>query len=160
MKVALITLSDRASEGLYEDLSTPKLEKWLVNHGVTHLTKELISDDRNQLMNSLGILLNQDFAIVLTCGGTGISSRDITPDVTKEIIDKEIPGITDLIRSQNTHPMSALSRAICGSAKKTLILNLSGSPQGAVEQLEVAWPVLLHACAILKGDRISGSSCD
>jgi molybdopterin adenylyltransferase len=160
MKVALITLSDRAYQGLYKDLSTPNLERWLADHGVTHLIKELISDDRDQLMDSFRILLNQNLDVILTCGGTGISSRDITPDVTKEIIEKEIPGVTELIRSQNKHPMSPLSRAICGSIRKTLILNLSGSPQGAVEQIEVAWPILLHACTILKKDGVSGSPCD
>jgi molybdenum cofactor synthesis domain-containing protein len=160
MKVALITLSDRAYHGLYEDLSTPKLENWLLNNGVNHLVKKLISDDKDQLRSSIRFFLSQDTDLILTCGGTGISPRDITPDVTKEIIEKEIPGVAELIRAQNKHPMSALSRAICGSVQKTLILNLSGNPQGAVEQLEIVWSVLLHACLTIKGKRVSGSPCD
>ncbi len=159
MKVGLITISDRVSMGLYEDLSTPILEKWMLDHRVISLTKHLIPDDVNQLLNIFHILLEQNLDLILTCGGTGLAPRDITPDVTKKIIEKEVPGIPELIRSKNTHPMSALSRAICGFYKKTLILNLSGKPQGALEQLETAWPVILHACKVLKGKGVPNDYC-
>lgn len=158
-QVHLITLSDRASAGVYEDLSTPRLKVWLEAQGVGRVSSELLTDDRAMLEQALRAAVAQEIPLVLTCGGTGFGPRDSTPEATRAVVEREAPGIPEFIRARGGHPMAFVSRAVCGTAERTLILNLSGRPDGAEEQLALAWPLLKHAVSTLRRRVDPDASC-
>jgi molybdenum cofactor synthesis domain-containing protein len=158
-RVHLLTLSDRASQGVYEDLSTPALRAWLEGQGVAEVSGELLSDDRAAVEAALRAAVAADLPLVLTCGGTGFGPRDLAPEATRAVIEREAPGIAEFIRAKGGHPMAFVSRALCGTAGRTVILNLSGRPAGAVEQLGLAWPLLKHAVSTLRRVPDPESSC-
>jgi molybdenum cofactor synthesis domain-containing protein len=149
-RVHVVTLSDRASSGVYEDRSTPALLDWLRDRGVAEVTGRLMPDDPELLELELREKVVEGVALILTCGGTGFGPRDTTPEATRKAIQREAPGICELIRARGGHPMAYASRAVCGTAGRTVVLNLSGKPSAAVEQLEIAWPLLRHAVATLR----------
>ena len=158
-RVHLITLSDRASAGIYEDKSTPILRTWLMDQGVKAVTSALMPDDPEALEAALRVAIAEDADIVLTCGGTGFGPRDLTPEATRRVLAREAPGIAEFIRAKGGHPMAFVSRAVCGTAGRTVILNLSGRPAGALEQLQLGWPLLKHAVATLRKRPEPSSSC-
>ena len=155
-KVAIITLSDKGYEGLREDITGKKLKEYVESNGhykVVHYA--LIKDDKEMLVNELiDICDNNKADLVLTNGGTGFSKRDVTPEGTKEAIEREIPGISEYMRMKSSEitKKSILSRGISGIRKSTIIINLPGSPKGAVENLSFIFDVLEHGIEILKGD--------
>jgi len=157
--VHLITLSDRASRGEYQDQSTPLLSAWLMGQGVKTVTSELMPDEQGQLERDLRAAVVADSPLVLTCGGTGFGSRDTTPEATRRVIEREAPGICELIRAKGGHPLAFASRAVCGIAGRTVILNLSGRPAAALEQIQLAWPLLAHAVAVLRKEGEAGGPC-
>jgi molybdenum cofactor synthesis domain-containing protein len=157
--VYLITLSDRASRGEYQDQSTPLLSSWLKGQGVKTVSSALMPDDQTQLERDLRVAVAADFPLVLTCGGTGFGSRDTTPEATRQVIEREAPGICELIRARGGHPLAFASRAVCGIAGRTVILNLSGRPAAALEQIQLAWPLLTHAVAVLRQEGQAGGPC-
>ncbi len=146
----IITLSDRASGGVYEDRSTPLLKAWLEEQGVSEVGSALLPDDEALLVEALQAAVHADTPLILTCGGTGFGPRDTTPEATRRVIEREAPGIAEFIRAKGGHPMAFVSRAVCGLARRSVILNLSGKPAGALEQLQLAWPLLKHAVATLR----------
>ncbi|OGQ91821.1 MAG: hypothetical protein A2289_11610 [Deltaproteobacteria bacterium RIFOXYA12_FULL_58_15] len=156
--VAVVTLSDRAARGEREDLSGPAIEEALRHeqHGLAHavVTRIVMSDDRKTLEKKLIDLCEDDLCdLILTTGGTGLSSRDMAPEATRAVIDREIPGMAEAIRAKglaHTH-RAMLSRAVCGQRGPTIIVNLSGSPKAATEQLGVILPVLSHAIQTASG---------
>lgn len=153
--VYIITLSDRAFAGTYPDLSTPALERWLKNKHVRDIQTTLIPDDSIILQSELRRGIENAWNLILTCGGTGTSERDRTPEGTLPVLERIIPGIPEMIRHRGVHPFSYVSRGLCGISKKTIILNLSGNPNGAVEQLEIAWDSLCHAISTLNASSSS-----
>lgn len=155
----LITLSDRATAGIYEDASTPLLRDWLMAQGVKTVTTALMPDDPERLVSELNLAVAEEADLVLTCGGTGFGPRDLTPEATRRVLQREAPGLTEFIRAKGGHPMAYVSRAVCGTAGRTVILNLSGRPEGALEQLQLAWPLLRHAVATLRKRPEPSSSC-
>jgi len=157
--VHLITLSDRASQGVYEDLSTPALRTWLEAQGNPRVTATLLPDDAAALEGELRLSIAEEADLVLTCGGTGFGPRDLTPEATRRVLEREAPGIAEFIRARGGHPMAFVSRAVCGTAGRTVILNLSGRPEGALEQLQLAWPLLRHAVSTLRKRPEPSSSC-
>lgn len=155
--VGIITLSDRASKGEYEDLTGPALEKYVSeNLKTSFIRKEIIPDDTKKLELTL-----KDFAdtqmldLIITNGSTGISPRDIAPDVTVEVIEKRLPGFEEAMRAESFKitATAIVSRAVCGTRKNSLIINLPGSPKGAVENLSVIMPAIEHAIKKLQGDK-------
>ncbi|HJV89342.1 MAG TPA: MogA/MoaB family molybdenum cofactor biosynthesis protein [Holophagaceae bacterium] len=158
-RIHLITLSDRAASGVYEDLSTPVLREWLQAQGGVSVTSELMPDDAGTLEAALRLAVAEDADLVLTCGGTGFGPRDLTPEATRRVLEREAPGIAEFIRARGGHPMAFVSRAVCGTAGRTVILNLSGRPAGALEQLQLAWPLLRHAVSTLRKRPEPSSSC-
>jgi molybdenum cofactor synthesis domain-containing protein len=158
-RVHLITLSDRASAGVYEDLSTPLLQAWLGEQGAARVTAALLPDDPAALEAALRSAVAEEADLILTCGGTGFGPRDLTPEATRRVLEREAPGIPEFIRAKGGHPMAFLSRAVCGSVGRTVILNLSGRPAGALEQLQLAWPLLRHAVATLRKRPEPSSTC-
>lgn len=155
----LITLSDRASRGEYRDESTPLLKAWLLGKGVKDVTTHLMPDDPEALEADLHRLAAEGIPLVLTCGGTGFGPRDLTPEATRRVIEREAPGICELIRARGGHPLAFASRAVCGITRRTVILNLSGRPAAALEQIQLAWPLLVHAVSVLREDDESGGPC-
>lgn len=149
-RVHLITLSDRASAGVYRDLSTPALQGWLQDQGVGVVTSELLPDAPEALEAALRAGVAQEVELILTCGGTGFGPRDQTPEATRRVLEREAPGVPELIRARGGHPMAFASRAVAGTSGRTVILNLSGRPEGALEQLQIAWPLLKHAVSTLR----------
>ena len=149
-RVQILTLSDRASGGIYEDLSTPMLRAWLEGQGVRDVGSALLPDDEAMLVEALRAAVDADLPLILTCGGTGFGPRDTTPEATRRVIEREAPGIAEFVRAKGGHPMAFVSRAVCGTAGRSVILNLSGKPEGAREQLQLAWPLLKHAVATLR----------
>ncbi len=149
-RVQILTLSDRASSGAYEDRSTPVLKAWLEGQGVPDVGAALLPDDEALLAEALRAAVDADLPLILTCGGTGFGPRDTTPEATRRVIEREAPGIAEFIRARGGHPMAFVSRAVCGTAGRSVILNLSGKPTGALEQLQLAWPLLKHAVATLR----------
>ena len=97
--------------------------------------------------------------LVLTCGGTGFGTRDTTPEATRGVIEREAPGICELIRARGGHPLAYASRAVCGIASHTVVLNLSGRPAAALEQIQLAWPLLAHAVGVLRKESNAGGPC-
>ena len=156
MKAGILTLSDKGSKGEREDLSGPALRKWLEQRGVQTSVYEMIPDEEKLI--SAKLVEWADTAgldIILTTGGTGVSPRDVTPEATALVLDRVIPGIGELMRMRSLAktPSACLSRAIAGIRGRTLIINLPGSPRGAVENIEAVWDAVPHAVAKIQGDQ-------
>ena len=156
MKAAILTLSDKGARGEREDRSGPALDAWLAERGVTVLHTEIVPDDLDIIYVKLeGWADSGAFDLILTTGGTGVSPRDVTPDATSKIVEREIPGFGEVMRrtSMEKTPHAMISRAIAGIRNRTLIINLPGSPGGAVENLAAVWPAVPHAIAKIQGDK-------
>jgi molybdenum cofactor synthesis domain-containing protein len=158
-RVHLVTLSDRAYKGEYQDQSTPLLTSWLKGQGVRAVSSSLMPDDPALLEADLRKAVQEGVPLVLTCGGTGFGSRDTTPEATRRVMERDAPGICELIRAKGGHPLAYASRAVCGIAGRTVILNLSGRPAAALEQIQLAWPLLAHAVAVLRKEGEAGGPC-
>lgn len=163
LKVKIITLSDRASQGVYEDLSGPvvkkKTEEFLLSRN-RHFEFEtqIIPDDEIRLKQSLQEAVSKKVDIIFTTGGTGIGKRDITPDVVKPFLDKEITGIMELIRVKYgmKKPNALISRAVAGTINETLIYTLPGSVKAVNEYLTEILPTLEHSLYMINGLDLHG----
>ncbi|MBQ6152997.1 MAG: MogA/MoaB family molybdenum cofactor biosynthesis protein [Ruminococcus sp.] len=150
---AVIIISDRAFEGVYEDKAGPAVENLLKENGYQLSDVVIIPDEKNKIMETLVSLCKKNISLIITAGGTGFSQRDITPEATKEVIEKEAPGIAEYMRikSMEITPRAMLSRGVCGIRGKSLIINLPGSPKAATENLSFVLPHLTHGLDILNG---------
>lgn len=156
MKAAILTLSDKGSIGERSDASGPALEKWLAEREVATLEYTMIPDDIEMIAATLKEWGDSGrFDIILTTGGTGVSPRDVTPDATLRVVDRLIPGFGEVMRMRSLEktPHAMISRAVAGIRGRTLIINLPGSPKGALENLEAVWPAVPHAVAKIQGDK-------
>jgi molybdenum cofactor synthesis domain-containing protein len=155
MKAGILTLSDKGAKGEREDLSGPALRDWLEQRGVQTSRYEMIPDEENLISAKLIEWADSsELDIILTTGGTGVSPRDVTPDATIKVLERQIPGLGELMRmrSLSKTPTAALSRAVAGIRGRSLIINLPGSPKGAVENIEAVWDAIPHAVAKIQGD--------
>jgi molybdopterin adenylyltransferase len=149
--VAIITLSDKGSRGEREDLSGPEIRKMIKGIGDVQYC-EVIPDEKELIKEKL-IAYSMKVDVIITTGGTGLSPRDVTPEATLEVIDREIPGIAETMRMEGLKKTdrAMLSRAVAGVRGKTLIINLPGSPKAIREGLEVIVGVIPHAVEKIKG---------
>lgn len=155
MKAAILTMSDKGAEGLRTDASGPALQKWLADRDVATLENKMIPDDMEMIAATLSKWSDSGrFDLILTTGGTGVSPRDVTPDATVRVLDRLLPGFGEVMRMKSLEktPHAIISRAVAGIRGKTLIINLPGSPKGAIENLEAVWPAIPHAVAKIQGD--------
>ena len=154
-KVAILTISDKGSKGEREDSSGPLIQEMIKDlpAEVTHY--EIIPDEKEMIVQALKKSADQlKTDLILTTGGTGMSPRDVTPDATRLVIEKEVPGFAEAMRAESLKktPHAMISRAIAGIRGSTLIINLPGSPKSVRENLAVILPALSHALSKLKGD--------
>ncbi|WP_020522664.1 MogA/MoaB family molybdenum cofactor biosynthesis protein [Catelliglobosispora koreensis] len=150
MKAVVIVASNRAAAGVYEDTGGPLLVKGLQELGCEDVTKVVVPDGE-PVKEALQNALKQKPDVIVTTGGTGINPTDRTPDMTKQVLDYEVPGIAEAIRRRGKTPLAALSRATAGVKDKTLIVNLPGSTGGIKDGLTVLADLLKHAVDQLKG---------
>ena len=152
---AVITVSDRASRGEYEDRTGPVLVQMLKEAGYEVIETTVIPDEKEQIEETLIRLADQHIALILTAGGTGFAPRDVTPEATLAVCEKLVPGIPEAMRaaSMRITPRGMLSRAVAGIRGQSLIINLPGSPKGAKENLEAVLPALSHGLAMLWGEK-------
>lgn len=154
IKAAVVTISDSCSRGEREDMSGPAAAARLAEGGFEVETPLVIPDDREIISATLAELCDGgDYALVITTGGTGLSPRDTTPEATRDILEKEVPGIGELLRSEGYRikPSAILSRGISGLRNGTLIVNLPGSIRGVSEGLDILMPILPHALEVASG---------
>lgn len=157
-RCAVLTVSDRASRGEYEDRSGPALVAFIKNTLMSEIIElACVPDEEDQIVDQLNRWINHSPTInlILTTGGTGLSPRDRTPEAAMRVIDRPHPGLLELARSKTAAitELAYLSRGVAGAANSTLIITLPGSPKGAIEQIEAIAPVLIHALKTLQGDR-------
>lgn len=155
MKAAILTISDKGSRGERVDTSGPSLAAWLRERDVEVVHSAIVPDEEDQIADALENLADSGRSdLVLTTGGTGISPRDVTPDATLRIVEKVLPGFGEAMRTAGREKLATaiISRALAGIRKRTLIINLPGSPAGAIESLTVVWPAVRHAIEKLQGD--------
>jgi molybdopterin adenylyltransferase len=156
---AVITVSDSCSMGQRVDLSGPAVATELAAQGFDVKLRLLVADEQKAIEDALRAAANAA-PLVITTGGTGISARDVTPEATRAVCNRLLDGVSEVMRSEGRRetPYAALSRAVCGTVtslpphKETLILNLPGSPRGAVTSLRAAMPLVRHALELLAGD--------
>jgi molybdopterin adenylyltransferase len=153
--VAVLTLSDKGSRGEREDLSGKVLAEMLASISGKVESYEVIPDDRKLIEEKLIYYADHlGVDVIATTGGTGVGPRDVTPDATRTVIDKEIPGMAEAMRLAGLQktPFAMISRAVVGCRGKTLIINLPGSPKGVRENLEAIMKAIPHTVEKLKGD--------
>lgn len=160
MRIAILTISDRASRGEYEDRSGPEIERVLEEAGLgaAEIVREIVSDDADEIRAALerlggpgGAATAADF--IITTGGTGIGPRDLTPDVTREYCERELPGIAEAIRAASLAETrtAMLSRGYAGVRGRTIVVNVPGSVRGAGFAASVIAPIISHAVSMLEG---------
>lgn len=165
MRVGILTVSDRSFRGEREDLSGPALVRAIRERSVAtgqkgqgevdEVETAVVPDERDQIAARLIEWCDlAQLDLVLTTGGTGFAPRDVTPEATLGVLDRQAPGLAEAIRAESLRitPHAMLSRGIAGIRRRTLIVNLPGSPRGAVESLGVIMPVLPHAVELLRGE--------
>lgn len=151
----ILTVSDRSAAGSREDLSGPALEQAVRNAGWEVIRSGLVADQREEIAAVLREWADGGgMEVILTTGGTGFSPRDLTPEATREVIERPAPGLAEAMRAASLQitPHAMLSRAEAGIRKGTLIVNLPGSPKAALENFRVIAPVLEHAVQLLRED--------
>ncbi len=157
MKVARLTLSDRASAGIYKDLSGPEIERILSEFDFPEIqwTRHIMPDDRPEIEELLSSLCDENpHQLILTTGGTGPSARDHTPEATRAVLTRELPGFGEAMRMKSFEhvPTAILSRATAGTRHRTLILNLPGNPKAIGECLPMLIPAIKEALRHLADD--------
>jgi molybdenum cofactor synthesis domain-containing protein len=157
-RCAVLTVSDRASRGEYEDKSGPALIQFVTDAIEGKVVVAVcVPDDEEQIISQLEqwIATSPTIDLILVTGGTGLSPRDRTPEAAMRVIDRPHPGLMELARAKTSTitELAYLSRGVAGAAKGTLIITLPGSPKGAIEQVEAIQGVLVHALKTLRGDR-------
>ncbi len=153
--VGIITISDRGAEGLREDLSGPEIKKVIAGLPAEVTAYEVIPDQKDLIVDTLKKLVDlKHLDLIITTGGTGVSPRDVTPEATREVIEKDVPGMAEVMRQEGLKktPHAMISRAVVGIRHRTLIINLPGSPKAVRENLLTLLPALPHALSKIKGD--------
>jgi molybdenum cofactor synthesis domain-containing protein len=152
--VGVLTVSDRRSRGEGEDEGGPLIERMVADAGGEVVVRDVVADERDHIEARLrGWSKSGDVDVILTTGGTGLGPRDVTPEATMAVIDREAPGIAELMRAAGIAktPFAALSRQVAGQRNNTLIVNLPGSPKAIAEGLEALLPILEHAVEMMHG---------
>ncbi len=161
IRFGILTLSDRSSRGERADFSGPALANLIQAEGWFVVRHEVLPDDESAIRELLTSWADsRELDVILTTGGTGFAPRDVTPEATRAVIERDSPGLAEAMRaaSLKVTPHAMLSRIVTGIRGKTLIINLPGSPKGAVENLQVIIPVLPHAVQLLHEDPASEST--
>jgi molybdenum cofactor synthesis domain-containing protein len=155
IKAGILTLSDRGAAGQRPDKSGPAIKEMLAEIGGKVDYYQVIPDHQEQIVAELKEAADKkELDLVLTTGGTGLAPRDVTPEATQQVLDKQVPGIAEAIRAESLAktPKAMLSRGVAGIRGETLIINLPGSPKAVVECLEVVLPVLEHAVELIRDE--------
>ncbi|MBS96594.1 MAG: MogA/MoaB family molybdenum cofactor biosynthesis protein [SAR202 cluster bacterium] len=156
-ELGIITCSDKGSKGQRDDLSGKLIQEILEKNGFHLYFYAVIPDDFDTIKAQLVELSDIDeIDLIITTGGTGITKRDVTPEATKAIVEKEILGIPEIMRvkTYDLNPLSIISRSVCGYRNKTLIINLPGNPRAISECLNIILPVLDHAIKLIQSDSL------
>ena len=154
IRVAILTVSDSAVAGTRADASGPALKQHCESLGWTVADSAVVPDDVSDISRQLRDWANKSTAnVIFTTGGTGISARDVTPEATRAVLDREIPGMAELIRAKGLEqtPFSVLSRGVVGSRGEALVVNLPGSPKGALHSLQSIQHLVSHVTDLLAG---------
>ena len=154
-KTAIVTISDRGARGDREDLSGQALAEKLRAAGFEVFRRIIVPDEYEEIRRVLADLSDgESAALIITTGGTGVAPRDVTPEATLSVIEKPVPGFAEAMRAASLlkTPHAMISRGVAGIRRKTLIVNLPGSPKGAVENLESILPAFPHALDKIQGD--------
>ena len=155
MRVAILTVSDAGARGERADYSGDAIAGWARARGAAVAARAMVPDESVAIAGQLAAWCDGgDVDLVLTTGGTGLSPRDVTPEATRAVLEREAPGIAERIRvlSVDRFPRAALSRGVSGVRGRTLVVNLPGSTGGVRDALHALEPVVDHACAIVRGD--------
>jgi molybdopterin adenylyltransferase len=152
IQVGIITISDRASKGLYDDLGGPALKKATEDYGWNVLAESLVPDEVREIQRAIREQINKGCALILTTGGTGVALRDVTPEAVREIAIRELPGFGEIMRieSMKITKNAILSRNLAVIVEKSLVICLPGKPSGAVECLGFVVGAIPHCVEVLQ----------
>jgi molybdenum cofactor synthesis domain-containing protein len=155
MRVAILTISDAGARGERADTSGDAIVEWADAKGYAIADRKLVPDDTVQIVGVLTSWADANIVdLILTTGGTGLSPRDVTPEATRAVLDRDAPGIAERLRALylTSFPRAALSRGVSGTRGRTLIVNLPGSPNAVRDSLQALDPIIDHAISILRGE--------
>jgi molybdenum cofactor synthesis domain-containing protein len=155
IRAAVVTISDKGYMGQREDASGPLLADLLREMGAEVVRRGIVPDEREEIIRLLIALADEmEVDLVMTTGGTGVTPRDVTPEATKAIIEREMPGLAEVLRFEGYRqtPLAVISRGVAGIRGRTLVVNLPGNPKAVREGMETLSPILPHAIQMIRGE--------